>query len=337
VRPHRGASLLSVDAPIREWQMQFVRSWATVGTALAAVASASGARAEDAVAYRIESPTESVCPASREFATQLGARTPRARPAVGSEPALRFVVEVAAKSPPWVGRLTVQDLGGATTVREVPGASCQEVVSAMALIAAILVDPDASTEPWRPPPPAPAAPAARPTSPWWFGMGAGLGVESTPTPVPAAAVSVAAVLAQDRTAWFGLGLVHVPGVTVSRASGDGVFRWTAARASACALRWPGSGPVAARPCALLEAGALHAAGQRTVDRQQVDVPWLAGGLGLQLVATPVAPLALVLEGGVVIPWRRDRFYFDPDGNDNVAFRVPAVGLSARLGLVVHLL
>ena len=39
------------------------------------------------------------------------------------------------------GQLTVRLLNGAATVREVPGRDCQEVESAMALIAALMVDP----------------------------------------------------------------------------------------------------------------------------------------------------------------------------------------------------
>jgi hypothetical protein len=308
---------------------------------LGVLALCSVARADESRAFRIESRTESTCAAAREFAVQLGARTPRVRPAVGAEPAFDFTLEVTGAVPKLVGRLSVREPSGATTIREVPGTSCQEVVSALALIAAILVDPDASTAelPARATPPPP--PPAPPPPPWWFGVGFGVGVESAPTPVPAATLSAELVLAADRRRpygpWFSLSVLRSSRVTVSRSEGDAVFGWTAARLQGCILRWPTSGPVALQPCVSFEAGALQAAGQRTIDQASVTVPWLASGVGLHLAAVPVTPLALVLDAAAVFPWQRDRYYFDPDDADSTAFEVPAVGLSGRFSLIVHLL
>jgi hypothetical protein len=94
--------------------------------------------------------------------------------------------------------------------------------------------------------------------------------------------------------------------------------------------------VALRPCGLVEAGVIHAAGERTVDREVVTAPWGAGGVGLNLHLTPTRPLDLVLEGSAVFPWGRDRFFFDPDEPENTAFEVAPVGLSGRFSLVMRL-
>jgi hypothetical protein len=163
----------------------------------------AAAGAQPSAAYRIESRSESVCAVDRQFAVELGARTPRVRPAVGDEPALRFAVEVAGSGAAWSGRLTVREVSGAVTVREVAGTSCMEIVSAVALIAAILVDPGASTDPIvaQAPPAAPSTPVPEPRR-WGLGAGAGVGAESAPSPVAAVAVSGELVLRVDPELWI---------------------------------------------------------------------------------------------------------------------------------------
>jgi hypothetical protein len=134
-------------------------------------AAPRGARAEEAAAFRVESLPGATCPTGEPFATQLLRRTHRIREAVGEERAVVFRLEVAPGTNLTSGRLTVRELDGSELEREVAGASCQEVVSAMVLIAAILVDPNASLDPLPQPaaeppkqPPAPAPPPPRPVT-----------------------------------------------------------------------------------------------------------------------------------------------------------------------------
>jgi hypothetical protein len=124
------------------------------------------ARAEGPTPFRVESLPGATCASGDPFATQLLRRTNRIREAVGEERALVFRLEVTPAKARTLGRLTVRELDGSELEREVVGADCEEVVSAMVLIAAILVDPNASldplpsprTEPPRPPPTAPPRP-----------------------------------------------------------------------------------------------------------------------------------------------------------------------------------
>ncbi len=336
-----------------------------IGLSLA-TASAS---AQASLAFRVESRTEATCPAADQFARQLRARTPLVRPAFPDEPALDLQIEISASGPGLVGRLTLREPSRATTVREVPGASCSEIVNALALIAAVLIDPGASSElgdgsaedpppPAAQPPPRPipaepapvrplerrpaasrrdgAAAAAPASERWWMGVGFGAGVESAPTPVPAAALSADAVASVRSWLWVGAAVLHAQGVTLWTPAGSGSISWTAARLQGCPLRWPASGRLALRPCALFEAGQLGATGERTVDRQTVRVPWWSTGAGVVLTASLVERLSLVGHGGAVLPWRRERFYFAPDSAENTAFRVPVVGAHGRLGLIVRL-
>jgi hypothetical protein len=126
------------------------------------------AHAEAPTPFRVESLPGATCPSGDPFATQLLRRTDRIREAVGDERALVFRLEVTHAKSRTSGRLTVRELDGSELERDVAGADCEEVVSAMVLIAAILVDPNASLEPLpspEPPKPAPTAPPRAPAAP----------------------------------------------------------------------------------------------------------------------------------------------------------------------------
>jgi hypothetical protein len=130
----------------------------------ATLVSPRAARAEPQTPFRVESLPGATCSSGDPFAAQLLRRTERVREAVGDEPAVVFRLDVNLGKNRAAGRLTVREPDGSELERDVAGASCQEVVSAMVLIAAILLDPNASLEPLpvpeppRPPPPPPRAP-----------------------------------------------------------------------------------------------------------------------------------------------------------------------------------
>jgi hypothetical protein len=113
------------------------------------------------------------CPGADELIRQIGQRTSRARLAAPGESARRFSVRVEAIGDRFRGHLALSD----GSSREVDGATCAAVVSAMALITALAIDPKASTAPVEVPPPAspsgPLGPAGPPavgpsrwTDPW---------------------------------------------------------------------------------------------------------------------------------------------------------------------------
>jgi hypothetical protein len=110
-------------------------------------------RAEDPPApFVVEASPGAVCESGETFATQLLRRTSRIRTATPGEEAVVFRVEVVGGVERPFGRLSVRELDGTRTERELRGATCQEVIAALALIAAILVDPNASLAPLPPPP-----------------------------------------------------------------------------------------------------------------------------------------------------------------------------------------
>jgi hypothetical protein len=86
------------------------------------------------------------CPSERQFLEQVVGRA--AKTLVASERARgrKFVVTVVPVRKDAVGKLEIVS-GESTASREVTGANCTEVVSALALFTALAIDPNASMEP----------------------------------------------------------------------------------------------------------------------------------------------------------------------------------------------
>jgi hypothetical protein len=92
------------------------------------------------------------CPTAAEFIGQVSGRA--AQTLLASERARRrrFIVTVVARRSGALGRLAIE-AEGERAAREVTGATCKEVVAALALFTALAIDPDARSEPSAPAPP----------------------------------------------------------------------------------------------------------------------------------------------------------------------------------------
>jgi hypothetical protein len=105
---------------------------------------AHAAQAEPASAVSIEYSAPAGCPRSDAFAAELASRTPRAR-VVAPGPGVRaLVVHIRPAHKQFAGRVTVREPDGQETERAVAGDSCMQVMTALALIAAVAVDPTAA-------------------------------------------------------------------------------------------------------------------------------------------------------------------------------------------------
>ncbi|HEX6764468.1 MAG TPA: hypothetical protein VF103_03300, partial [Polyangiaceae bacterium] len=283
--------------------------------------------------FSVEYSEGSVCTNAESFSEKLLQRTDRLRRANGSERALVFHIGIAPNGEALTGRISMRELDGSQTARDVPGATCEEVTSAMALIAAVLVDPNASAEPLPEPAPEPATPpplplesapagsianprppdpappqkplASTPTpSRFTFGGGAAFALEGAIGPGVTPALSLELEAAFERGELLSPLLV----VAFERAfptrseTPNGVARlqWTTGRASGCPVRFPTSGPFALRPCALFEYGALAASGEQTERRASVSTTWSALGGTLRGEYSPLGPLLIMLDGGFVV-------------------------------------
>ena len=133
-----------------------------VAVAAAWLALSLGARsagALDSEPIRLRFEAVDGCPNEAAFLDQVRARTEKARVAAVGEKARTFSVRLTQEGRSIRGRLAIEESADPASLREVTGERCAEVVSALALITALAVDPQASTAPpARLPPPRPPAP-----------------------------------------------------------------------------------------------------------------------------------------------------------------------------------
>jgi hypothetical protein len=108
------------------------------------------------------------CLTAPAFFERVRRRTTRLREATPGEPARRFSLTIEEKERV-SGKLLTENTDGTTALREVEGASCQEVADALALVVAVTLDPlaDLSSASDENPPPLPrSSPAPGAPTPW---------------------------------------------------------------------------------------------------------------------------------------------------------------------------
>jgi len=165
-----------------------VRSWVVTRAALAAIfvvgaAADSRAQAPDASGatepIRLDFDAPAACGTADDFFDALRARTDRVRRSEGYAEDRRFSIRITATVSEFDGRLSVTDPGDASpgaastmegAERRISAASCAEVVQALAIVAALAIDANASqtahadgpegAAPGQPAPVVPAAPAS---------------------------------------------------------------------------------------------------------------------------------------------------------------------------------
>ncbi|MBN2196459.1 MAG: hypothetical protein JW751_26850 [Polyangiaceae bacterium] len=293
----------------------------------------------------------STCPEVESFANRLRERSPHLRPAIGAEPFIRYTVAAGAAGSGYDGRLRIAEPDGHLTERVVSGDTCAGVVDALALIAAILAE--QRVEAVTPAPHAGRAPAANPPpaddrprhtgaeSPFLLGFGTTVGINSATGPtMPLGPGGDIAVSYRSETQWAPE--LRVSALTrgtshVSKEAGEAAFRWWAIRLLASPVRWPSRGALSLRPMAGVELGQLTGWGDRTDDPNEAIVPWRAIDLGAISEVQWFGPLSVTGEACLVLPLRRDDFYFDtPDGRVSAFSAGDHPGFSARVGLVVRI-
>ncbi len=161
------------------------RGVAVTAASLAILLAAGSASAADTEPIRVRFEAPDGCPGEAAFLDQVRARTAKARVAAAGEKARTFTVRLAQEGGSIRGRLAIDESAAQTEIREVTGERCAEVISALALITALAVDPQASTAP---PARLPALPpfAPSPGGPPTIGSGPsapdGAGIPVAPSP-----------------------------------------------------------------------------------------------------------------------------------------------------------
>jgi hypothetical protein len=122
----------------------------------------TGTAAADSLRFVYEAPAE--CPGAEAFAAAVRAQTKSATLTTGGAGTPGISVRIARKSSQLQGRLAIEEPGRDASVREVTATTCEEVVSALALMTALAIDADLEARPSAPPAAAPAAKDPPPTA-----------------------------------------------------------------------------------------------------------------------------------------------------------------------------
>ena len=262
----------------------------------------------------------------------------------------------------------IDDRGG-TDTRKVQGESCEDVVQALSLTAALALDPtarlspslessatdaspdDGSAEqdpsasrapaanPSRPEPAAatteemPPPRAPRPTPSFEVAVGpVGLVVLSQSFS-PGMALAVRKVFGRDSifSPTIGLAVAYVRN-DLLQSPQDAQVALTSGGASVCPLRLSAR-LLTVEPCALVLAGWLRATGLQMTQAGTVDRSWVSAGLTARLAAFLGRGFSLELEGGVTVPLLKRRFFATVPGNvvAETPSLSPIVGLALTYG------
>jgi hypothetical protein len=298
------------------------------------------------------------CANANDFFSSLRSRTHLVRQAKGDEPRTTLQVRLLEMRRYVLGELRMVDDRGMTDTRRVQGANCDDVMQALALAAAVALDPSVllpatvtipapeTTVPANPPPT--IAPA---------------GVESVNIRKPVDPPSSSSSRIDPR---FELGAASVGSVLLSSGISPGVAmfgRWTpagsgrfrptigmavtylrndvlgspgAAQASLtglvvtlCGMAW-GASIMTVQPCGLVMAGLLSVSGHQVVRTSSVDLLWLSAGAVLRTAAHLGHGFALDLEAGVSVPFLSREFYTTLPSH--VVEKTPTISPMAGLGL-----
>jgi hypothetical protein len=330
-----------------------------VAATLAIAARPVGALAQPVVPEPISIAIESGsdCVTEAGFYELIRRRTALVRPAQPGEPARRFVIRVAP-GPTTVGELRAENPDRSQATREVAGQSCGEVVDALALVAALAVDPHADTTPSPPPanvppppvaPPPPPPPPARPPPPlaehalrpstWRQGVGA----ES----VLLAGMANVAMVGFGIRFWSGreqpdsLGLLMTLGVfrTVDAEGSTDMdpvekveYGLTAASAAVCPWGWRPTAPVRLFPCAKIDLGVLQARGIPLDVSRSDDAIFATVGLELRFMTRIAGPLTLI--GSAAPTFSLVRYRLLVEGGSTGQSELSRFGFIGSLGLAL---
>lgn len=337
-----------------------------VGLVLAPWASAEAAPTADAATPRavsLQFTTQPGCPSEAEFVGEVLARVRIPLQFGVSEPAIRVVVKLEQTTEGARGELELQHDTAAPTQREFIASSCTEVGSALALVAALTLDPNARTEPlpMRAPsdpepanvaPEPPPAPTPRPTPPpaskpppqaapnvrhhylGWIGAVAGFGWGEAPKVLGLFGLSLGVRRLGSSPLSPSLQLTPLWGKTgvSGPASPTGEFSWAIGRLEACPASFRLASLSRLDPCAAAELGQLSA---RSVD-SAVAVPgaaerwWAAAGATLSLHVDLGDRFFVRLGGVALFPVTRDEFVFDEPVRR--VHRARAISLGGQLGI-----
>jgi hypothetical protein len=291
---------------------------------------------------RIEFDAPSDCLQVSGFYDRVRARTDRIRLAEAGVPALTLRVRVRRKGAMVHGELRMTDEEGASTTREVDGASCSEVVEALSLTATLALDPTASPE--APPPSAPppievvtlvATPDPAPVrSESWFAVEGGVAGSAAEVLSPHVSLGGALFVRvtsgeRDRVnGSVGLALAHLSNDFL-QAEDEVSVHLTTLTLTGCPVRLVSGGAFSLEPCVSLTGGVLAANSYGISNAGSAQRSWWSAGALLRAAVALGGGAALELEGGGAVPLLKRRFILSAP--ERVLGESPAISAFASLG------
>ncbi len=321
---------------------------AVLAVALGLTRGALAAVPDVPIAYR----APASCPAEEGFVQRL-----RSRLGLSQAPARlgRTVdVQIALAEGRYVGKLTLVGADGRSTTKTLDDASCEELVDALSLVAALALETDdvegtaRAPAPTPAPAPAPAresastpapAPAREsapaPGAPSRIGVALGGLAAIGPAPRPLLGAALALHWTQPGAGLFTPTLELGGAASLSpeapEAKGTASFAWLSARAAAYVVQWPPGAGVAFRAGVVGDFGVVVAHGRDTTSPATSSRPWASPG-GIVGAEVPLGSrFAIQIAAALEAPLRRDLYAF---GSTDF-FHVPAVVGTASASLVAY--
>ena len=224
------------------------------------------------------------------------------------------------------GTLVVTRDGQSSAPKTLEGATCEEVVRGISLVAALAFDPEAKLAPRTSEVPAspPAVPArapgvVAPVGPSWrFGVGGGAGAWALGADGTSLAFAAFVELARDAPGLSPLFRLGLSRATATATVMDGTFGAIAAdlaltvgRASACVARWDLAFGVRIRPCVGLDAGIVRGSPRAPITGDGRSRGWAAPTVNLRIEWEIARTLFVEAEGLAAFPLVRDELGAEP--------------------------
>ncbi|HEX6273754.1 MAG TPA: hypothetical protein VFZ53_11970 [Polyangiaceae bacterium] len=275
--------------------MAFVGGSALVQLVALGLPAAGSAEAPIPIRIVFDAPAD--CSTDEAFFQGVRSRTDRVRRAEAGETGTELGVRVTKTSGKVHGELDLIGEHGESDRRVVDGETCDEVVEALSLTAALALDPTARVEPARPapaapPPPATAPPPCPPAPPsqavpksFELGLHARAAVASVVTPewsiggLALATLRPVALVPNGPSFGFGVGYLSNSFV-VSEEAGEQrevATRLTTVLLRACPLRFAAAVWLRIEPCAVGKGGFLEAEASGFSNPESVARTWWSLG------------------------------------------------------------